>query len=223
VRGVAEGGTGALQVHQQGFLAARDAMPLSPGIVDHDAVVARLTAVSGVRAVARRIPFAGLVADASGERTGLAIMVATELDREADVSAARVDLVATGRWPRARDEAAIGAELAKALGITVGQQVSLLTNDVDGVLNGVNVTITGTLLAPTLAEKKLVVLSLGLGQELLRLSHVTELGVAIDQHIDVEDVAPAVRAAAGTAFTVGGGGRRRARATNGRALTLRAA
>jgi putative ABC transport system permease protein len=202
ISGVSEGGLGALQVHATGFLRSREGLPLTPTLPAEPAFLARLQTVPGVKALSPRIPFAGIVADTTGERSGLAIIQGVDLAREAAVSPVRARLVDQGAWPRGAHDGAISAELARALGIKVGDKVAVLSNDVDGVLNGVEVTITATLSAPTMAEKKLLLLPVADAQSLLRMTAVTEVAVAIDAGVDVDVVADGVRTALGPTVEV---------------------
>jgi putative ABC transport system permease protein len=190
VRGVSEGGIGALQLHRTGFMSSRDGLPLSPSVTLDEAFLAQLMAVEGVRAVSPRIPFAGLVADSTGDKSGLAILQGVDPGREGMVSRQRRELVEAGTWPKGPGEGAMSVELAKALGVTPGQKVAVLANDRDGVLNGVEVTVTATLAAPTMAEKKLLIMPLTSAQEVLRMDgQITEVAVGLHDGVDVDDVA----------------------------------
>jgi len=198
IRGVSEGGTGALQLHRTGFMASRDGLPLSPSAALDEGLLAKIGAVPGVRAVSPRIPFAGLVADPSGDKSALAILQGIDPGREGEVSRQRRELVDVGAWPARPGEAAMGSELAQALGVKPGDKVAVLSNDRDGVLNGVEVTVTATLLAPTMAEKKLLVLPLPQAQEVLRMDgQITEIAVGLHDGVDVDDVAARLRALLG--------------------------
>lgn len=202
ISGVSEGGMGALQVHASGFMRSREGLPLSPALPRDPGFLTALAAVPGITALSPRIPFAGIVADKTGERSGMAIIQGVDLAREAEVSPVRVRLVSEGVWPRGEHEGAIGVELARSLGISVGDKIAVLSNDVDGVLNGVEVKITATLSAPTMAEKKLLVLSLADAQLLLRMNEIIEVAVAVEAGIDVDLVADRVRAAIGAGVEV---------------------
>jgi putative ABC transport system permease protein len=203
IHGVTEGGIGALQVHKQGYMASREGVPLTPSFADDPALYARLAAVDGVVGVVPRIPFAGLVADGSGDKSGLAIIVGADLAREGVVSKTRKSLVVDGAWPTGATDVAVSVELARALGLAPGKKVAVLSNDKEGVLNGVDLVVAGTLSAPTMAEKKLLVVPLLRAQELLRMpGEVTEVALAVDDDKDIDVVKANVAAVVGAGYDV---------------------
>jgi putative ABC transport system permease protein len=83
--------------------------------------------------------------------------------------------------------------------------VALLTSDRDGVMNAVEVEVTGTIEDAGLlaAEKKVAYVPLAAVQELLRMQgRATELAVAVDDLGRVDEVAASLRAALGPGFEV---------------------
>ncbi len=197
---VTEGGVGAIQIHRAGFLRSREALPLAPDLDAAGPLIERVRGVPGVRAVAPRIPFAGMVA--GDEETALAMFLGVDPADEAAVSPVRARLLAQGRWYDASG-LVIGRELGRGLRLSPGAKVALISNDRDGVMNGVELTLDGTLDSPTLGEKKLVVLPLAKAQELLRMEgRATELAIAIAPGADVDRVAAALRVQLGADYEV---------------------
>jgi putative ABC transport system permease protein len=94
-------------------------------------------------------------------------------------------------------------ELARSLGAAGGQSAAILTNDIDGVMNAVDTSLAGTLAAPTQGERKLVLIPLAAGQELLRMpGRATEIAVAVHELERVDEVADRLRAALGPDWEV---------------------
>ena len=190
-----------MQVHRKGFLQSLDMAPLSPSIDLSSDVLERIEAVEGVRATAPRIAFPGMVA--VDDASAFAIIVAVDPVREIAVSPKRKDHIVTGTWLPSPTASLMGMELARSMSATPASQVALLSNDVDGVMNAVDVKLAGTLAAPTQGEKKLVLLPLAAGQELLRMPRqATEIAVAVNDLAEVDAVAARVRAALGPEFEV---------------------
>lgn len=201
VLGFAEGTIGAMQVHRQGFMQSLDMAPLSPSIDLTGDVLARIEAVPGVRATAPRIAFPGMVA--VGDASAFAIIVAVDPAREIAVSPKRRDHVVTGAWLASPTASLMGMELAHSMNASASSPVALLSNDIDGVMNAVDTALVGTLAAPTQGEKKLVLVSLAAGQELLRMpGQATEVAVAVHELAEVDDVAARVRNALGPGYEV---------------------
>lgn len=195
-----QGGVGALQVHRRGFLQSRDALPLSPDFEAAGEAVQLVRSTPGVAHVAARIPFAGMVAGEDETTFGMLLGVAPE--DELAVSPVRAGFVASGTWYDERG-AVMANELGKGLALTPGARVALLSNDRDGVMNGVELTLRGTLNAPSMGEKRLVVLPLARAQELLRMEgRATELAVALAPGADVDRVAELLRARLGDDYEV---------------------
>lgn len=201
ILGVVEGGEGALQVHKRGFMRSVDAVPLTPDMEHTEALLARIAAVEGVRAVAPRIPFAAMVN--AGDDSPFARVLGTDPVRELEVSPRRKERVVDGRWLAGESDLLLGMELAEGLGIEPEEKVALLTNDRDGVMNAVEAGFQGQLAAGTHAEKKLAVISLQQAQELLRMEgRITEVAVAVDDLDEVDAVKGRLEAALGPGYEV---------------------
>ncbi len=210
ITGVTEGGIGAFQVHAEGFMASIDAMPLTPDLPGDDGALATIEAVPGVAAVAPRLIFPALLA--GDDDSTFSLVIGTDYAREEKVSPGRRRLMTQGRWPGAHDDTAadapgvesaaiVGSELMRGLKLREGGRAAILGSDIDGVMNGVDVSVAGAIAAPTQGEKRLVLIPLARAQELIRRpGRVTEYAVAIDEGADVEVVAAAVKATVGTSL-----------------------
>lgn len=201
IRGFAEGTIGAIQVHAQGFLQSNEAAPLSPNLDLTGDLITRIEAVEGVKVAAPRITFPSMLA--VGDQTAFVLGVGVDPAREQACCPRRLDLVEQGRFLRGENESLVGLEVLRGLGGGLGAKAALLTNDVDGVMNAVETDVVGQIAAPTQGEKKMVLLSFGAAQELVRLpGRATEVVVGVDNLDHVHRVAERVRAALGPSYDV---------------------
>jgi putative ABC transport system permease protein len=201
VLGFAEGTVGALQIHKKGFLQSLEAAPLTPNIEVTPELVRKIEGVDGVKTSTLRITFPGMVN--VGDDTVFALVVAADPKREVEACPKRLDHVVTGTWLPDTSSSLMGMELARSIKAAPGSQTAILTNDVDGVMNAVDTKLSGTLAAPTQGEKKLVIIPLALGQELLRMpNRATEIVVRVKDLSDVDNVASRLREALGPDYEV---------------------
>jgi len=189
VRGVVTGQTGALQVHKAGYLKNVLASPLGLDM-DEAAVKAKVMSVRGIKAVAPRINFGGMVN--VGDETLFLLNQAVDPKAEFAVCNLRRQTVYddgkfAGDKPgitAVADAMVVTTELDKAL---KGQakkgtvQAALLAPDKDGALSGENVTLVGTMNLNAPGERKIGMVRLDVAQRLLKMEgRVTELIIAID-------------------------------------------
>jgi putative ABC transport system permease protein len=200
VRGFAEGQVGAVVVQRQGFADSTDVAPLTPSIHVTPELLRQLEAVQGVRCVAPRIVLPGLVA--VGEESTFALVVGVDEAREPCVASKRAELVVEGQWLNGAS-AVVGLELLRGLRGKLGDTVTVLSNDQDGVMNAVEARVSGKLAAATQGEKKLVLLPLAKARELVRMpDQATEIAVAARNLDDVDALTERVRTALGPGYTV---------------------
>lgn len=177
---------GALQVHAAGYAKASDVLPVRPALEDAAAWKQKALAVKGVRAASARLKFGAIVSapdERGGASTSIWVLAFEEADERAVVPG-RFRLVEQGAFA---DGAVLGAPLAKALKVRVGDEPALLARDAEGLLNGVAARIGG-LASPLLpTDRASAWISLAQAQELLRLGAAcNELAVAVDDLDGVE-------------------------------------
>ena len=171
-------GLGHLQIAGAGF---RDGgqTPLQHGLSDVDALRRRIAADPRVRAVTARIEFTGLVSNGaiSVPFLGRAIEPAIEY------GAARFPAnLASGRTVASSDrhETVLGVGLAKALHVTTGDRLTLLSSTVDGALNGADVEIVGlTTTGVREMDDRLIVVRLDTAQAVLNTARVSKIVVRL--------------------------------------------
>lgn len=202
VENVVNGQTGALQVHKKDYLKNVLASPLT---LDMDAqeVAERIGKVQGVKAIAPRINFGGMVN--VGDETLFLMVQAVDPKAELEVCSLRGQSIADGGkfsggvrgvQPVA-DAMVLTVELQTALGNQKADsaqqagQAALLAPDKDGALSGENVTLVGTLQLNSPGERKVGLARLDVAQRLLKMEgRVTEYVIAVH---DLNDI-PAVKA-----------------------------
>jgi putative ABC transport system permease protein len=178
IANTAEGRLGALVIHHPDFLTTAEQAPLSLDLPGDDAFLARIEAVPGVKGATRRIGFASTVN--LGEESTFAQVLGVEPGREYRVLARAREAVISGRPLEKEGECLLSAELARVLRAKLGDTITFLTNDRDGVLNAVEATMVGTLAYKTVGDRRVAQLALTSADQLLRLEgRVTEIDVAI--------------------------------------------
>jgi len=204
IDGVVNGQTGAIQVHRTGYSDNILASPLNLTVPADEAFLARIRAVPGVTAVAARISFSGLVN--VGEETLFVSAFAVDPKAELEVVPLRLKTLnpgATFPGVELADGMLLTTELARAIDGQAGVEAALLSSDVDGVLSGELVHLSGTMNLNLPGEKKVGLVPLAIAQRLLKLDgRATELVIAVEELDDVRAVAARVREALGAGYEV---------------------
>ncbi len=201
VTNVANGQTGALQVHRTGYFANVLSTPLA---LDFDAAraIAQVQAQPGVVAVAPRIQFAGMVS--SGDETLFMATVALDPEAELRVCPLREKTLTAGsHWIDATDGSVLTTTLARSIGLERGAQAAILASDKDGALSGENIRLVGTMDLAMPGEKKIGIVPLPVARRLLKMEgRATELAVAIESLDRADAIAAALRVRLGPDYEV---------------------
>lgn len=196
---------GGLQIHRRGFSRSIIATPLDLDMPADPAFLARLRAVPHVQAIAPRIPCGGLVS--TRDLSVFAAFVAVDPQEEPKVCPQLFAGLKAGS-PIDAQHATGGVMtqlLSSRVGVRLGEAVALVTSDRDGVMNAIEVPITGLVkdVGQQIAEKKIVYVPLASVQALLRMpERATELAVRIDDLTHTDDVAAALRDKLGPQYEV---------------------
>jgi putative ABC transport system permease protein len=192
-------GVGHLQIAAPGFRDGEE-KPLSRGLADLDAARHIVLADKRVRAAAGRIEFTGLASN--GEKSVAVLGRGVEPEQEYERAGFTLTML-QGRPLASSDdaEAVAGEGLARSLGLSVGDRLTVLSTTVDGAINGLDTVIVGvyTTGIRELDERSLLV-RLDTAQALLDTRRVSKLVVLLNHTADTE----AVRADLGSAFTRAG-------------------
>jgi putative ABC transport system permease protein len=172
-------GVGHLQIGGRGFGDQEDA-PLGRGLDDVEGLRRSVAADSGVRAAAARIEFTGLAS--AGDRSVAVLGRGVEPHEEYGRAGFAPKMLSGRRVAAgAAHEAMAAAGLARTLGLTPGDRLTLLSATVDGAINGLDTVIVGvyTTGVRELDERSLVV-RLDTAQALLNTTRVSKLVVVLN-------------------------------------------
>jgi putative ABC transport system permease protein len=196
-----ESSLGAVQVHRRGHLDADE--PLKVDMPEDAAMLARLRSVPGVKAVAPRLQFEGMINN--GTRASVVIGTGIDPQNEYLVCPGRKDVLgAEPLTSRSGDDVIIGDELASALGLEVGSAASFLAPTQRGASNALDATIKGlTEVKLIIAAKVIGIVPLDFAQSLVRMpARVTEYAISVHDLQQVSQVANALRNELGDDYEV---------------------
>lgn len=196
---------GALQIHRKGFSRSIISTPLDLDMPADAAFLSRLRSVPHVQAIAPRIPCGGLVS--TRDLAVFAAFIAVDPAEESRVCPQLFSGLKTGHAidPQHTSGSVLTQLLASRIGAGLGDAVALVSTDRDGVMNAIELPLSGVVkdVGQHVAEKKIVYVPLARVQELLRMpNRATELAVRIDDLAQVDAVATALRQQLGPDFEV---------------------
>jgi putative ABC transport system permease protein len=149
VNSVVDGRTGALQVHRAGYFKDREALPLALSFPQTRELEARMLAVAGVKGLAGRIQFSGLVSDGSGQATFLGTAIDPAAEKNACPNWGK-DIVRGGAdlSPTDYGQALLGIGLAKSLkgagdSTAMARRLTLSAVGPTGRMNALEVSVKG--------------------------------------------------------------------------------
>ena len=179
--------------HSRGFEGDED-IPLQHGLADASALAARFAELPGVRAVAPRVQFSGLISNGDKSAVFVGSGVVPEIDFR--LRGPQMNFIA-GQPPgkgAAAPEVVIGNELARLMKAKVGSSLTLLATTTEGNLNAVDVIVSGiaSVGVPDV-DRRLVLADLASVQKLLLSDKVGTLSIYLRETADTEAVAARVR------------------------------
>ena len=179
--------------HARGFEGDED-VPLQHGLADATALAARFATLPGVRAVAPRAQFSGLISNGDKSAVFVGSGVVPEIDFR--LRGPQMSFLA-GQPPASKapaPEVVIGNELARLMKAKVGTLLTLLATTTEGNLNAVDVIVSGiaSVGVPEI-DKRLVLADLASVQKLLLSDKVGTLSIYLKETADTELVAGRVR------------------------------
>jgi putative ABC transport system permease protein len=180
-------GLGHLQIAGAGFRDSEQ-RPLQHGLSDVNALRRTIAADPRVRAVTARIDFTGLISN--GETSVPFLGRAIEPGIEYGAAAFPRNLVG-GRAVGAseRHETVLGAGLARALHVTIGDRLTLLSSTVDGALNGADLEVVGlTTTGVREMDDRLLIVRLDTAQAVLNTDRVSKLVVRLWNTVETNAV-----------------------------------
>jgi len=132
---------GHIQLYRKGFSEKGNLAPFDYLIRDYAALRAELAKIEHVKTVTARLGFSGLVS--TGDTTTSFVGAGVDPEGEADLSALAV--IIEGRDLASRDPRGIilGVGLARAFGVRLGDDLTLLTTTTGGSINALAVKVRG--------------------------------------------------------------------------------
>lgn len=193
---------GAIQIHRTGYVDAEQD-PLKLDLADDPALVAKLRAIPGVRAVSRRIAFDGQMTN--GSISSMFMATAIDPKTEYEVCPRRREQVAKDSTPldgKLPNEVLMGDAFAEGLDAKKGATLTITSATQSGASNALDVTVHGMLPVGQIVESKRgVLVTLALAQDLLRMEgRVTEYVLNVEDLDRVEETADLVRKALGDGY-----------------------
>lgn len=202
---IVKGQTGELQIHRRGYLQNVSKSSLEMDVPASDEFLRKVAHVDGVKAVAARMQFGGMLN--AHDTTTVALFTAIEPEKEMQVCPLRADQISSGKslLHAPVDAGNLSPELGASLGVKLGEKATLLTNDREGVLNALDVDIVGTVgtRGVPLPDKKVGLVTFAHAQELLRMpGRATELALTVRQGDRLQDVKQRLQRAVGSDYEV---------------------
>lgn len=191
--GTIQNGLGHVHVVRDGYLEHGQADPFEFLVDDGPAELGRLAVVPGLKVIAPRLAFNGMISH--GEHT--LSFLGEGVDPEAERVLSRAMIVAEGSvLSGASDEGILlGRGLAENLGVRVGDRVVLLANTAAGGLNAVEAVVAGLFTTVSKAyDDSAARMPLALAQRLLRTEDVHRLILVLDDTARTPAVLESLRA-----------------------------
>lgn len=208
---VARGDTGDIQIHKSGFSKNVLSVPLKLAFPLGD-VESDIEGMPEVHATSGRLQFSGMLS--TGDRTIYLKFLGLDQRREPLVTPLRSSLIKrptaffaqsaeTVNSPENHEAIVLASTLVNADGMSVGDELSILALDEDGVLSGRPVRVASEVSVVMPGEGKLALVSLNMAQHLLNLEGmVTEVGVAVDPAANPNEVKTKLAAKLGPNYEV---------------------
>ncbi len=171
VDGITQTVTGDVQIHRKGYLEANDALPLDLTVPVDNRLSAIVESDDRIDAWSARLKFAGVLSNRLSSSP--VVVNAIDPDHEYAVTPDYQQDVQAGGAPLTNgrpDGVVIADRMAEAMGISVGDVVTLTAATRDGALNTVDVTVLGIRRAGaelTGTEGRMVEMTLAAAQDLL--------------------------------------------------------
>jgi len=179
--------------HARGFEGDED-VPLQHGLADAAALAAKFATLPGVRAVAPRMQFSGLISNGDKSAVFVGNGVVPEIDFR--LRGPQMNFIA-GQPPATntlQPEVVIGNELARLMKAKVGSSLTLLATTTEGNLNAVDVVVSGiaSVGVPEI-DRRLVLADLASVQKLLLSDKVGTLSIYLKETTETDATAARVR------------------------------
>ena len=193
--------SGHAQVAERGYFEGGTRTPERFQIAGPDALRDRIAATPGVADAFERLGFSGLI---NNGRSDLAIIgTGAEPDKETRLGTSMRILAGHALPPGDARGIMLGAGVAQALNLAVGDPVTLLVNSTQGALNTGDFVVTGVFQTFSKDfDDRSVRISLAAARELLDTPGASTIVVMLDKTADTDRVAASLRSSLGDAHDV---------------------
>lgn len=179
--GAADTGTAHAQVHKKGYWEKQEGVDEELTLDEDNPIERGFKNDPLVSVVARRLELEGIVSN--GEQSIYFIGKGVEPTPESEVSPRLFKTDDEGRWlrPGSLHEVVVGFGLAHTLGLKLGDEITLITQTIQGSVNGIDATVVGFVNAsiPSFSQR-IVYAPIELFQKLIRMpKRYTELAVRL--------------------------------------------
>ena len=132
---------GHFQIYKKGYKENHHKKPYDYLIHGYSSLSKDLRAIEEIETVTQRLSFSGLVSSGGSSYNALVVGVNSEV--ELGFSAFETIIDGEQIFDDSSNQAVIGAGLSKSLGISIGDTATILTSTIQGMINAVDVLITG--------------------------------------------------------------------------------
>ena len=190
--------TGHLEVFARGYYREEGMFPLDTIIGHPDSLVKVIEQIPGISGVTQRVKFPARVSNGIDEFPVLGIGI--DPQTESRVFKTKTALVAGNNIDQP-DQALIGVDLAKTMGVGVDSVLTLIIRDRNGTYNAYDLTISGLINTDhPLIDGNAVLMDIDIAKELLALgTGATEISVRIKSESQPEEIRKKIESAAGPA------------------------
>ena len=186
--GAADTGAAHAQVHAKGYWQKQEGVNEDLTMAQGNQIELKIRADERVDASVRRLRLEGMIA--VGDETLYFVGIGVEPDNELLVSPRLFTSNDVGDFVHddKPDGISVGIGLAESLGLKIGDEVTLITQTLQGSVNGVDAKVVGIVDAgvPSFSKRSLYA-HISLFQKLIRMpNRYTELGVRLDKNQNIE-------------------------------------
>jgi putative ABC transport system permease protein len=179
--GAADTGTGHAQVHKKGYWEKQEGVDIDLTISEDNDLEKQLKTDPKVEIFARRLELEGIVSN--GENSIYFLGKGVQPEAEAALSPRLFKTDDEGQWLRTGhpNEVVVGFGLAHTLGLKLGDEITLITQTVQGSVNGIDAKVVGFVNAsiPSFSQR-IIYAPIELLQKLIRMpGNYTELAVRL--------------------------------------------
>ncbi len=188
-----QNGLGHLQIYNSAFFTSEEKKTLENGLADYREIAAQAAATPHVKGVAPRIEFFGMVSNGVKSTTYMGMAVDPGLEEKMAFRPKMTQGRNLSPDTSAGNEVLLGTGLARSMGVSPGDGLTLMGVTADGALNGIDVDVVGVFTTGFKEmDDRALRLTIPAAQQLLQSDRVTKLVVGLDRTENTDVVYPAL-------------------------------